>query len=151
VGEHLDALIRTRGPAETREAIEIARQILAGLEAGVGLPRHLVPGDVLVGFEGGRPRVTLLPGSGDAASAYTSPERERGEPCDARSDLWVVGVLLHELVSGEAAEAHPPLPPLRTELGVPRKLQQAIAKAVELDPRDRFPTARAFMDALDAI
>jgi serine/threonine protein kinase len=81
---------------------------------------------------------------------YMSPERIRGKTMDGRSDIYAIGVLLYELVSGQlpfqAANEYDILrwhleeaaPPLRTVADVPARLDEVIAKAMAKDPEARY-------------
>ncbi|MBX3466517.1 MAG: serine/threonine protein kinase [Planctomycetes bacterium] len=92
-----------------------------------------------------------------------SPEQCLGEPCDARTDVYAAGVLLYQMLAGatpfRGGEAHrllllhltEPPPPLRdVAFGVPAALDAAVLRALEKDPADRWPTALALRDALEA-
>ncbi|MCW8140062.1 MAG: serine/threonine protein kinase, partial [Planctomycetota bacterium] len=92
-----------------------------------------------------------------------SPEQCLGEPCDARTDVYATGVLLYQMLAGatpfRGGEAHrllllhltEPPPPLRdVAFGVPAALDAAVLRALEKDPADRWPTALALRDALEA-
>jgi serine/threonine-protein kinase len=107
-----------------------------------------------------------LTGAGVAIGtpSYMSPEQCMGEEVDARSDLFSVGVVLYELVAGEkpfrgSVEGiaykicrEDPVPPSKVSpLTLPEALDQLVAKALAKQPDARFPTARAFNDALHAI
>lgn len=73
--------------------------------------------------------------------AYMAPEQRGGEPVDRRADLYAVGVLLHELITGERAKiGHP--------LAVDGALADVIARAMAIDPAERFATARDMLAAL---
>ena len=92
---------------------------------------------------------------------YMAPEQLRGEPVDARTDLFSFGVILYELAAGArpfrgAADADvtseilrdapPPLTRVRADL--PLELERVIARCLEKSPRDRFQSALEVRDAL---
>jgi eukaryotic-like serine/threonine-protein kinase len=96
--------------------------------------------------------------------AYMSPEQIKGEPVDARSDLYSVGVSLYEMVTGQrpfpadtafsAMQAHlqtVPTPPIDLRPDLPLPLSQLILLAVAKDPAARFQTADAFAAALQTV
>jgi serine/threonine protein kinase len=94
-------------------------------------------------------------------SAYMSPEHARGEEIDARSDLFVAGMLLWELCSGRrlyrGAESEQleqallaQIPPL-ADRGLPeqRRLQAILDRALKLDPATRYQSAHEMLDDLE--
>lgn len=94
-------------------------------------------------------------------STYMSPEHARGEEIDARSDVFVAGVLLWELCSGrrlfrgldsdQVADAlHAEVPPLR-ERGLPDqpRLQAILDRALAIDPATRYQSAHEMLEDLD--
>jgi serine/threonine-protein kinase len=94
--------------------------------------------------------------------AYMSPEQSTGSVrLDGRSDIYSLGCVVYEMLGGQppfpgptpqailARHAMDPVPSLRTlRPGVPRALAQVVTRAMAKVPSDRFPTARAFADAL---
>jgi tRNA A-37 threonylcarbamoyl transferase component Bud32 len=96
--------------------------------------------------------------------SYMSPEQCRGLEADARSDLFSAGVVLYELLTGEkpfrgSVEAvaykicheEPEPPSQRAALRMPAAVDRLVATALAKAPANRFPTARAFHDALDEV
>ena len=93
---------------------------------------------------------------------YMSPEQAAGDPVDGRSDIFSLGVVLYEMLSGAtpfaggsaravmASLVADPVPPLAAP-GIPAELAEVVHKALAKDPADRFPTADAFAEALDAL
>lgn len=92
---------------------------------------------------------------------YMSPEQIEGKPLDGRSDLFSMGVVLYELVTGERpfpGEAistviyrilsENPQPPRALNRDVPELLNRVILKALAKKPADRFASAAAFQEAL---
>jgi eukaryotic-like serine/threonine-protein kinase len=94
-------------------------------------------------------------------SAYMAPEHARGELIDARADVFAAGILLWELCAGRrlykgteeqmlALAKDASIPPLPTALPEKDALQAVLDRALAPDREQRFPTARAFREALDA-
>lgn len=162
VREHVEgtsarALLEREGPLPTREAARIALLVLAGLaaahDAGV-YHLDLELDDVLLGA-GGDVRVTDL-GIGAAVHASRPPVeavRLLGDhlppevPPDARADVFAVGALLFELLTGAVPGGGTSPRALRAD--VPRELDRAVAEALDPTPGSGFADVRAFASALE--
>ncbi len=165
------------GPVDPARVVEIGRQVLAGVaaahDAGV-LHRDIKPSNVLVcedgtvkladfgiAVSGTAPRLTA---HGDVLGtpSYLAPERLLGEPASPRSDLYAVGVLLRELVTGTtpfagdtpAAVVHAVTagvvdPIDQVAPHAPDGLRRAIDHAMARRPEDRPVDAAALLAHLD--
>jgi beta-lactam-binding protein with PASTA domain/tRNA A-37 threonylcarbamoyl transferase component Bud32 len=172
-GRSLKELIVGRGPAPVNVAVEYARQILSALRFahrhGI-VHRDIKPHNVLVDGEG-RVKVTDFgiaragasqmteAGSIVGTAQYLSPEQARGANVDQRSDLYSLGVVLYELLTGESpfdgdtpveiAMKHlsqPPEPPSAHRSDLPHELDQVVMRALAKNPEDRYQSAEE-MDA----
>jgi serine/threonine-protein kinase len=105
-------------------------------------------------------RLTLV-GSVVGTAAYLSPEQSRGEEATGVSDVYSLGVVTYQLLTGRLPyegnslaelairrESERPLPPSSYEPDVPEELSAAVLRALENDPDDRYPNALEFAAAL---
>jgi len=168
------------GPVPVTDAVRYVDGILEALEyshrAGV-VHRDIKPGNVMI-TEQGQIKVMdfgIARAVSDSSStvaettaiigtaAYFSPEQAKGEPVDARADLYSAGVVLYELLAGRTpfrgdspvavAYQHvseTPLPPSEVIGTIPRSLDALVLRALAKDPFQRFQDAASFRDALDA-
>jgi serine/threonine-protein kinase len=93
---------------------------------------------------------------------YIAPEHISGEPHDARSDMYAVGVTLYEMITGRLPIEgtthvqviaghlqHAPAPPDQIQPQIPASLSETVMRALAKNPRERWQTAEAFLAALD--
>jgi len=178
-GENLKALIEREAPLPEKAAIELALQIADGLafaHAHGLVHRDVKPQNVLL-TEDGRAKVTdfgiarsidvhrglTQTGTVMGTSDYISPEQARGGNVDACTDIYSLGAVLYELLTGEVPfpgdnfvsiamrhinEPPPSVRQRRQELS-PR-VDAAIRRAMAKDPDDRFPSMEAFAAELRA-
>ena len=177
-GLSLKELIVKHGPSPIPVAVNYGRQILAALRfahRNSVVHRDIKPHNVLVDEEGrvkvtdfgiaraGASEMTEV-GSIIGTAQYLSPEQARGAPVDARSDLYSVGVVLYELLTGEApyngetpveiAMKHlsaVPEPPSVKRPEVPPELDAVVLRALAKNPDDRFQSVEEMDADLNAI
>jgi serine/threonine-protein kinase len=93
---------------------------------------------------------------------YISPEQVKGKRGDARSDLYAVGVMLYEMLTGEVPFhgenplvimndrlLNNPVPPREINPAISPQLQEIVYRAIERDPRQRYASAREFARDLE--
>jgi serine/threonine protein kinase/tetratricopeptide (TPR) repeat protein len=177
-GESLRDKIK-RGPLKKEEAIEIIIQTVRGMakahQKGI-IHRDLKPANILVTDEGvakvldfglaklaGQVKLTRE-GTTVGTVAYMSPEQAKGEAIDQRTDIWSLGVVLYEMLSGRlpfkgeyerslvhSILNHDPEPVTRTRKDVPNELDQVLGKALEKRAVDRYQGMEEFLGDLEAV
>ncbi|HEX6059066.1 MAG TPA: serine/threonine-protein kinase [Gemmatimonadaceae bacterium] len=176
-GESLRQRLERERRMEIREAVRLAREAAdaLGYAHGAGVVhRDIKPENILLSgrhamiadfgiariVDGVRSRQRLTDaGAGSPGTpAYMSPEQLMGETLDGRSDIYSLGCTLYEMLAGEAPFAgasgfarrftEPPPSVARLRGDVPAPLDEAIRRAMERLPEDRFATAEQFADAL---
>ncbi|MEV5647961.1 Stk1 family PASTA domain-containing Ser/Thr kinase [Nocardia sp. NPDC052254] len=170
-GETLRDIVRGKGPLPPRRAMEIIADVCAALDFshknGI-VHRDMKPANIMINRQGavkvmdfGIARAladSSNPMTQTAAvigtAQYLSPEQARGEQVDARSDVYSVGCVLYEILTGQppftgdspvaVAYQHvredPKLPSL-VHPGVPRELDSVILKAMAKNPANRYQSA----------
>ncbi len=174
-GRSLKELVREQGPLDPVVAIDIVTQILQAARfahaRGV-IHRDLKPHNVILDEEG-RARVTdfgiaqagasdmTMTGSIMGTAQYLSPEQAQGHTVSAASDLYAVGVILYELLTGavpfdgdtavaiafKQVSAQPPAPST-TNPTSPAVLDEIVLRALAKDPATRYGSAEEFIAAL---
>jgi Tol biopolymer transport system component len=189
-GESLRDRLR-QGQLPRRKAVEVAVQIARGIaaahEKGI-VHRDLKPDNVYLTRDGrakvldfGLARIDTVavdregetatvespgtsPGVVLGTVAYMSPEQARGRPADARSDVFALGAVLYEMLSGSrpfagastaetlSAILREDPPPIEAAAGsVPVSLDRIVRRCLEKEPSERFQTARDVGFVLEAL
>ncbi len=176
-GRTLKELVRASGPLAPALAVDLTVQVLRAARfahrRGV-IHRDFKPQNVIVDDEG-RAKVTdfgiaragasdmTQTGSIMGTAQYLSPEQAQGHAVNARSDLYSIGIILYELLTGRVpfdAESavtvalkqvsETPIPPRRLNPAVTPELEAIVLRALAKDPTDRFADADEFIAALEA-
>jgi eukaryotic-like serine/threonine-protein kinase len=177
-GQDLKSLVTQKGKLSFEETTGIIEQVCLALEAahaeGV-VHRDLKPQNIMIDKQGkaavmdfgiarsveagGMTQTGMLVGTPD----YMSPEQVMGEHVDARSDLFTLGVILYELLTGsgpykaETTQAamykrlhEVPQPPAEVDPAVPQLLSAVAMKCLQIDPTLRYQSAREILQDLEA-
>jgi serine/threonine-protein kinase len=176
-GETLKDLIRRRGRLSGNESVAVAMQLLAAVEfahrSGI-VHRDIKPQNVMLDRDGTVKVMDFgIARAGDSGmteagsilgtAQYLAPEQAKGHPVDERSDLYSVGVVLYEMLTGAVpfkgdsavtvALKHVnevPREPAELVPGMPYALNQIVLKAMAKDPADRYQSAAGFARDLRA-
>ncbi len=183
-GESLQQLIRRESKLNTRHALEITRQMLLGLQSGHEqgfVHRDVKPSNVMLATRVSKTDenpygvgVRLLDfgiaalaadigeGAVSGTPMYMSPEQTQGQRLDPRSDLFSVGIVLYEMLSGSRPFEGSTLEEVSTSLvetqvapkikgleHLKPSVQKLLRKALEKDREKRFQNASEFIDAIE--
>jgi serine/threonine-protein kinase len=191
VGQNLAQIVRSEGAMKPKRAMRIMTQVCGALEeahqAGI-VHRDLKPENVFVTSQGGirdfpkvldfglakvterqmRPGSMVLTQQGMVFGTpeFMSPEQAHGKTLDARSDIYSLGIILYELLTGKLpfeakqpiefiqlhVNATPiPLSERLPEATFPPGLEEVVMAALAKGPEDRYTSAAEFAAALDSV
>jgi serine/threonine-protein kinase len=178
----LSSILREEGSLSVADCVKILEPVCSALsaahDAGV-VHRDIKAGNISVGFEGDRCIVKLLDfgvaklihGEAEATGLTTrgrlvgtvtamAPEQILGEPIDARTDIYALGVLLYRMLTGMALfpyadvieliwrHVEEPAPRPSLSCAVSPEVDAVVLRCLEKDPARRFESVQSFLDAL---
>ncbi|HKV63681.1 MAG TPA: protein kinase [Candidatus Acidoferrum sp.] len=176
-GEDLQALLKQRKKLEPADAAKIIAQVCRALEVahaeGV-VHRDLKPQNIMLDKTGrvyvmdfGIARSTLASSMTQTGALigtpdYMSPEQAKGQTVDARSDLFAVGIIFYEILSGQSPfnadttmgklwkrTSEPARPLGELDKTIPQPLSEIVKKCLEIDPEKRFASATELLHAIE--
>jgi eukaryotic-like serine/threonine-protein kinase len=177
-GETLRARMTREGPMLAHDALNTARQIADGLRAAHAagiVHRDLKPGNVMVladgtvrildfGLAKARDQSVTETGGVFGTVSYMSPQQIRGEKVDERADLWALGIVLYEMLTGmkpfdgdeKFAIAHAilhdqPRLPSTHRRDMPAALEALLLRLLQKDPAKRYRDASAVIRDMERI
>ena len=176
-GEDLQELLKQKKKLEPADAANIIAQVCRALEVahveGV-IHRDLKPQNIMLDKTGrvyvmdfGIARSTLGSGMTQTGALigtpdYMSPEQAKGQTLDARSDLFAVGIIFYEILSGQCPfnadttmgklwkrTSEPARPLGELDKTIPQPLSDIVKKCLEIDPQKRFASATKLLQAIE--
>ncbi|MDR2736391.1 MAG: Stk1 family PASTA domain-containing Ser/Thr kinase, partial [Gracilibacteraceae bacterium] len=176
-GQTLKDIIRSSGPLETLDAVNLVYQVgeaLRHAHANNIIHRDIKPQNILVTSDG-RAKVTdfgiaravtsaTLTHTGDIIGSvhYLSPEQARGALVTEQSDIYSLGIILYELITGQlpydgdtpisiALKHLQEIPQMPGQLGNSEELDGVILRAIAKSTNDRYLNAKEFLDDLSRV
>ncbi len=175
-GETLDNILQRRGALPAEEAVPVFCQVLDGInhahESGI-VHRDIKPANMMLTEKGtlkvldfgiarllGSARMTRA-GNIIGTLEYMAPEQVKGQETDARSDIYALGMMLYEVLTGRLpfdtenefelmkmqTEDMPPAP-REINPAIPEAVEEAIMRAIQKNPDERFQTAGEMLEQL---
>src|SRR5215470_8793913 len=176
-GQDLRQLLRENGKLPPEQAARVMLQICRALEAAHGegvIHRDLKPQNIMLDGNGrvyvmdfGIARSAYVPGMTQTGALigtpeYMSPEQARGEKLTEHSDIFSLGIIFYELLTGKSPYPgdaplatlwkrlmEKPKPPMDVVPGIPKPLNDIVMKALEIEPEHRWASAREMAQQLE--
>jgi Flp pilus assembly protein TadD/predicted Ser/Thr protein kinase len=177
-GRDLRSALSEKGKFSPSEAVAVMLQVCHALDSahteGV-VHRDLKPQNIMLDAQDrvyvmdfGIARSTEMSGMTQTGMLmgtpeYMSPEQARGQHVDARSDLFALGIIFYELLTGKSPfQADTTMatlwkrtqersrPPIELEATIPKPLNDVVQKCLEIETKDRYQTARQIINDLEA-
>jgi zinc protease len=174
-GERLRDVMQRKGRLPIGEALPMVRQLIAGLREAHAqgiVHRDIKPENILIAPDGtvkvmdfGLARSTdsthTMSGAVMGTPAYMAPEQAEGRAVDRRTDIYALGLVLYEMLTGAATFSgetavtvalkqirEAPVPPATLEPTIPPAIERAILQCLEKDPAKRFQSVDELEQAL---
>lgn len=174
-GRDLKEIIQERGFLPPDIAIDIASQVCSALQFAHKhqiIHRDIKPHNIIITSEGevkvtdfgiARAGTSTMTQTGSilGTAHYISPEQAQGAPTEIPSDIYSLGVVIYEMLTGKVPfegdnpitvalrQVHePPTPPRLINSAIPESLENVVLKALSKHPSDRYPSAQAMKDDL---
>ena len=161
-GRPIDEYCRGKATRQKVAMLATVCDAIASAHQKLVVHRDLKPGNILVDANGA-PRVLdfgiakLMDASDETATVelrltpdYASPEQMMGAPATTATDIYSLGAVLYELLTGSPPARQTPAPPSRTCAGADRDLDAIVLKTLRAEPHERYATAEKLGEDLRA-